>query len=71
MYRPDSRKSHNCICFRRRNINSLFYSRGANLESNLRYFGRTGGTKYFLALDAARTAPPHSHSWLRLRRAGS
>jgi hypothetical protein len=52
------RKARNCICFRRRDITSLFYSRGGNLESNLRYFGRTGGTKYFLALDAARPAPP-------------
>ena len=52
-YRSDSRKSRNCICFRRRDITPLFYNRGGNLESNLRYFGRTGGTKYLLALDAA------------------
>jgi hypothetical protein len=30
--------------FRRRDITSLFYTRFGNLESNLRYFGRTGGT---------------------------
>jgi hypothetical protein len=65
LYRPDSRKRRSCICFRRRDITSLFYSRGGNLESNLRYFGRTGGTKYFLARDAARTAPP-PHSLTQL-----
>jgi hypothetical protein len=42
------------------------YTEEAILESNLRFFGRTGGTKYFLALNAARTAraPPHTHTQL-------